>query len=95
MIAARSGEGFTKVVGEVGTGKTLLCRKFLSALDHKEFLTAYLPNPYLDPMGLLLAIADDFRIRYPQYVSQHQLLKLLNPLPARGVRAEEARGGVS
>ena len=78
LIAARSGEGFTKVVGEVGTGKTLLCRKFLSALDHKEFLTAYLPNPYLDPMGLLLAIADDFRIRYPQYVSQHQLLKLLN-----------------
>jgi MSHA biogenesis protein MshM len=78
LVAARSGEGFTKVVGEVGTGKTLLCRKFLAALDHKEFLTAYIPNPYLDPMGLLLAIADDFRIRYPQYVSQHQLLKLLN-----------------
>lgn len=78
LIAARSGEGFIKVVGEVGTGKTLLCRKFLAALDHKEFLTAYIPNPYLDPMGLLLAIADEFRIRYPQYVSQHQLLKLIN-----------------
>lgn len=78
LVAARSGEGFIKVIGEVGTGKTLLCRKFLAALDPKEFLTAYLPNPYLDPMGLLLAIADELRIRYPQYVSQHQLLKLLN-----------------
>lgn len=78
LVAARSGEGFIKVIGEVGTGKTLLCRKFLAALDTKEFLTAYIPNPYLDPMGLLLAIADEFRIRYPQYVSQHQLLKLLN-----------------
>ena len=67
-----------KVMGEVGTGKTLLCRKFLGALDHHEFVTAYIPNPYLDPMGLLLAIADEFRIRYPQYVNQHQLLKLLN-----------------
>lgn len=78
LIAARSGEGFIKVIGEVGTGKTLLCRKFLAALDAKEFLTAYIPNPYLDPMGLLLAIADELRIRYPQYVSQHQLLKLIN-----------------
>lgn len=78
LVAARSGEGFIKVVGEVGTGKTLLCRKFLAALDPKEFLTAYIPNPYLDPMGLLLAVADEFRIRYPRYVSQHQLLKLLN-----------------
>ena len=78
LVAVRSGEGFIKVVGEVGTGKTLLCRKFLAALDHREFLTAYIPNPYLDPMGLLLAIADEFRIRYPQYVNQHQLLKLLN-----------------
>jgi len=78
LVAARSGEGFIKVIGEVGTGKTLLCRKFLAALDAREFLTAYIPNPYLDPMGLLLAIADELRIRYPQYVSQHQLLKLIN-----------------
>jgi MSHA biogenesis protein MshM len=78
LVAARSGEGFMKVTGEVGTGKTLLCRKFMSALDHTEFVTAYIPNPYLQPMTLLLACADEFGITYPQDINQHQLLKLLN-----------------
>ena len=46
LIAARNGEGFIKITGEVGTGKTLLCRKFLASLD-ESFVTAYIPNPYL------------------------------------------------
>ncbi len=78
LVAARSGEGFMKVIGEVGTGKTLLCRKFMAALDHQEFVTAYIPNPYLQPMTLLLAVADELGITYPQHINQHQLLKLLN-----------------
>ncbi len=75
LVAARSGEGFIKVVGEVGTGKTLLCRKFLSALDARQFVTAYIPNPYLEPMTLLLAVADELGIKYPPGVHQHQLLR--------------------
>ncbi len=78
LVAVRSGEGFMKVIGEVGTGKTLLCRKFLSSLDHREFVSAYIPNPYLQPMTLLLACADELGIKYPQHINQHQLLKLLN-----------------
>ena len=78
LVAARSGEGFMKVIGEVGIGKTLLCRKFLGALNHREFVTAYIPNPYLQPMTLLLACADELGIKYPQYINQHQLLRLLN-----------------
>lgn len=77
LIAVRSGEGFMKVTGEVGTGKTLLCRKFLAALDPREFVSAYIPNPYLQPMTLLLAIADEISLGYPPEVNQHQLLKLL------------------
>src|SRR3990170_327225 len=77
LVAVRSGEGFIKVVGEVGTGKTLLCRKFLSALDYRDFVTAYIPNPYLQPMTLLLAIADELSLSYPADINQHQLLKLL------------------
>ncbi|MDO9372213.1 MAG: AAA family ATPase [Gammaproteobacteria bacterium] len=76
LVAVRSGEGFIKVVGEVGTGKTLLCRKFLNTL-RSEFVTAYIHNPYLEPMTLLLAIADELRIKYPENINQHQLLKLL------------------
>ena len=45
LVALRSGEGFIKVTGEVGTGKTLLCRKLLNTLDD-EFVTAYIPNPF-------------------------------------------------
>lgn len=77
MVAVRSGEGFMKVVGEVGTGKTLLCRKFLDTLDHENFVTAYIPNPYLGPNTLLLAVADELGISYPERVNQHHLLKLL------------------
>jgi MSHA biogenesis protein MshM len=78
LVAVRSGEGFMKIIGEVGTGKTLLCRKFLGALDYREFVTAYIPNPYLQPMTLLLACADELGIVYPQHINQHQLLKLIN-----------------
>jgi len=77
LIAVRTGEGFLKVVGEVGTGKTLLCRKFLNALEAEGAVTAYIPNPYLEPMTLLLAVADELGLEYPEQVNQHQLLKLL------------------
>lgn len=76
LLCAHGGEGFIKVIGEVGTGKTLLCRKFLAALKG-GFVSAYIPNPYMQPMTLLLAVADELGIRYPPGVNQHQLLKLL------------------
>ena len=78
LVAARTGEGFIKVVGEVGTGKTLLCRKFLGALESENFVTAYISNPYLEPMTLLLAVGDELGVTYPENVNQHQLLKALN-----------------
>lgn len=77
LVAARSGEGFIKVIGEVGTGKTLLCRKFLGALEQHGFVSAYIPNPYVGPMTLLLAVADELGIEYPERLNQHDLLKLL------------------
>ncbi|HKQ30716.1 MAG TPA: AAA family ATPase [Burkholderiales bacterium] len=77
LVAVRSGEGFIKVTGEVGTGKTMLCRKFLAALDHRDFITAYIPNPYLQPMTLLLAVADELGLSYAPDVNQHQLLKMM------------------
>ncbi len=76
LLCAHSGEGFIKVVGEVGTGKTLLCRKFLASLKGR-FVTAYIPNPYIQPMTLLLAVADELGIGYDPRVNQHQILKQL------------------
>ena len=77
LVAVRSGEGFIKVIGEVGTGKTLLCRKFLALLEEEAFVSAYIPNPYVEPMTLLLAVADELGVAYEAGVNQHQLLKQL------------------
>jgi MSHA biogenesis protein MshM len=77
LVAVRSGEGFMKIVGEVGTGKTLLCRTFLNRLEQDGYITAYIPNPYVGPNTLLLGVADELGIAYPEKLNQHQLLKLL------------------
>jgi MSHA biogenesis protein MshM len=77
LIAARNGEGFIKITGEVGTGKTLLCRKFMNTLGD-GFVTAYIPNPYLEPRTLMLALADELEISLEKDVDQHQLLKSIN-----------------
>ena len=60
LVALAGGDGFVKVVGEVGTGKTLLCRKLLNALDCDDYVTAYIPNPYLSP--------DEFRKSFAQEI---------------------------
>lgn len=77
LIATKNGEGFIKITGEVGIGKTLLCRKFMSTLD-KGFVTAYIPNPFLEPRTLMLALADELEIPQEKDVDQHQLLKAIN-----------------
>lgn len=77
LIAANGGEGFIKVIGEVGTGKTLLCRKLMAALDD-SFYTAYIPNPYLEPRALMQALADELAIDGERDGDQHRLLKSIN-----------------
>jgi MSHA biogenesis protein MshM len=57
-FALASGEGFIKVVGEIGTGKTLLCRRFLAELE-PGWQAAYIPNPQMGPRELLLEVADE------------------------------------
>jgi MSHA biogenesis protein MshM len=127
LVAARNGEGFIKITGEVGNGKTLLCRKFLATLDQgpqfttligtqdqaangnnkhgidtapllveaplamqpehanpvaahhvplaPRFVTAYIPNPYLEPRSLLMALAEEFHVPLEENTDQHQLMK--------------------
>ena len=77
LVALRSGEGFIKISGEVGTGKTLLCRKLLNSLD-AHYVTAWLPNPQLDDKALRHAVAEELGLRLPGDIGQHRLLKLLH-----------------
>jgi MSHA biogenesis protein MshM len=62
QVALANGEGFIKVVGEVGTGKTLLCRKLLNELGD-DYYTAYIPNPFLNPSALYRALADELALQ--------------------------------
>ncbi|MBA4366508.1 MAG: hypothetical protein C0403_02600 [Desulfobacterium sp.] len=59
--AVRQGDGFVVITGEVGTGKTTVCRMFLEKLDDSSE-TAYIFNPKLDALQLLKAINDEFFI---------------------------------
>jgi len=59
--AVEQGEGFVEITGEVGTGKTTLCRAFIEGLDNNTEV-AYIFNPKLDSIQLLKAINDEFGI---------------------------------
>ena len=77
LVAVANGEGFIKITGEVGTGKTLLCRKFLATLDD-NWVSAYVPNPNLEPKTLLLALSEELGVKLDSGLDQHHLLKALN-----------------
>ncbi|WP_286234683.1 ExeA family protein [Thalassotalea sediminis] len=68
LTALKTGEGFIKVIGEVGTGKTLLCRKLLNEIP-EHFITAYIPNPYLQPDELRRAVAVELGVKQAQRMS--------------------------
>ncbi len=59
--AVEHGDGFVEITGEVGTGKTTLCRVFLDRLsDDTE--AAYIFNPRLDEVQLLKSINDELHV---------------------------------
>ncbi len=74
--AMDQGEGFVVITGEVGTGKTTLCRNFLERLDENSS-SAYIFQPTLDSVELLTTICNEFGIRIPQ-ASLKQLLDVIN-----------------
>jgi len=59
--AVTEGDGFVEIIGEVGTGKTMLCRAFLESLGPGTE-TAYIFNPKMDAIRLLQAINSEFGI---------------------------------
>lgn len=58
LFALRSGEGFLKITGEIGLGKTTLCRMLLRSLG-EGFVTAYIPNPAASRAALLRMVAEE------------------------------------
>lgn len=73
QFCIKSGEGFIKIIGEVGSGKTLLCRKLLESLD-EQYVTAYIPNPDLSPVEMRKAFARELGLDPAAWQDQHELL---------------------
>jgi len=73
LVSLQHCDGFIKIVGEVGTGKTLLCRILLSQLNN-NFVTAYIPNPYLTSQELKSFIAKEIGAEYEADMPAHEVL---------------------
>ncbi len=71
VYAITHDEGIIKVTGEVGSGKTMLCRVLMERLPG-NVETVYLANPSLGRDEILLAILDD--LKFPIPGERHNLL---------------------
>lgn len=71
LYAITTGEGILKVVGEVGSGKTMLCRMLEERLPPSVEMV-YLANPNLSPHDILYAIA--FELKLPVDHSTQRLV---------------------
>ena len=61
LYGIRNRAGFVMVTGEIGTGKTTICRNLLNQLDEDTEL-AFIFNPMLSPLELLKKIVSEFGI---------------------------------
>ena len=82
------GGGFILLTGEVGTGKTTLCRCLLEQLPENVRL-AYVLNPRLSPVELLQTIIDELRIAPPDAKTS---LKALTDVIAERLLENHRRG---
>ena len=74
--AIGSGEGIIKVVGEVGSGKTMLCRMLQTLLPEKVE-SIYLANPSVAPEDVLHAIAFELHLKLPKNADRLQVMQVL------------------
>jgi MSHA biogenesis protein MshM len=72
-FALATGEAFCKVIGEVGAGKTMLCRLLINKIGEQRKV-AYIPNPVLSPRELKLALAHELNMRLAHNVGDEQLI---------------------
>ncbi len=76
VYAVHRGEGIIKVVGEVGSGKTMLCRMLqLKLPDTVEIV--YIANPSVSAEDILFVIADELSLPVEKDASKHQVIRML------------------
>ncbi len=76
IYAINTGEGIVKVVGEVGSGKTMLCRMLQTMLPEKVE-SIYLANPSVAPEDVLHAIAFELQLKLPKNADRLKVMQVL------------------
>jgi general secretion pathway protein A len=76
QYAIQRREGFMIVYGDIGTGKTTLCRAVLDNIG-KNVYTALLLNPFVTEQDLLQTILSDFAVTAPKSSTKQDLLNAL------------------
>jgi len=89
VVALSSGAGFIKITGEVGTGKTMLCRKLAGVLRAARWVTPYINNPAVDSRSITLAIAEALGVPAQASATQHELLKGIGRALLAHARADQ------
>jgi type II secretory pathway predicted ATPase ExeA len=77
IYAITHGEGIIKVTGEVGSGKTMLCRVLQTRLPI-NVETVYLANPSVSPDEILHAIAFEMQLPVAKDASRLEVMHALN-----------------
>lgn len=76
LYATLHDEGIIKISGEVGSGKTMLCRMLMERLP-EHVTIVYLANPSLSREDILYAIADELELKLPDNARASQVLRNL------------------
>ena len=77
VYAIASGEGIIKVIGEVGSGKTMICRMLEVKLP-ESIEVVYLANPSLSPENILHAIAFEMKLALPPGAGRLEVMHALH-----------------
>ena len=82
LYGVGGGGGFVLLTGEIGAGKTTVCRCFLEQIP-KRCNVAYILNPKLTVPELLQSVCDEFHIALPEHAPGTATVKdYLDPLNA-------------
>ncbi|MAZ43645.1 MAG: AAA family ATPase [Legionellales bacterium] len=76
LVGLENCDAFIKVTGEVGTGKTLLCRKLYNSLG-EQYHVIYLRMPCTTEMDLFFAVAKALRVKEYSRLTKPELLNAI------------------
>jgi type II secretory pathway predicted ATPase ExeA len=77
VYAVHRGEGIVKVVGEVGSGKTMLCRMLQLKLPGSVEIV-YIGNPSVSAEDILFVIAHELELHVSKDASKHEVMHMLH-----------------